>query len=118
MLDRAGKIPVKLLVSLAALGGLGYYGFDAGRGYLAYYQMHDEMLVQARFAVNLTDEDIRRRLRAKAAELRLPPAAQKITIRRRGRPREIIVSTSWPDTIILPFYQLPFTYRAEAKAPL
>jgi hypothetical protein len=80
--------------------------------------MKDEMRVQARFAANLTDEDIRRRLRTKATELQLPSEAQRIEIRRRGRPREVVLTVSWPDTIGLPFYRWAHTYRVEVRAPL
>ena len=115
---RAGKVPVKFLLTLAVFAGLIYYGIGAGRSYLRYYQMKDEMQVQARFAGNLKDEDIRRRLRTKAVELQLPAAAQRVTIQRRPRPREIVVSITWPDTIVLPFYRWAHTYRAEVRAPL
>ena len=116
--SRAGKLPVKFLLTLAVFAGLIYYGIGAGRGVLTYYQMKDEIRVQARFASNLTDEDIRRRLRTKATELRLPSDAQQVTIQRRGRPREIVVTVSWPDTIALPFYRWAHTYRAQVRAPL
>jgi hypothetical protein len=115
---RAGKVPVKFLLTLAVFAGLIYYGIGAGRSYLQYYRMKDEMRVQSRFAGNLKDEDIRRRLRTKATELQLPSAAQRVAIQRRGRPREIVVTITWPDTIILPFYRWAHTYRAEVRAPL
>ena len=115
---RSGKVPIRFLLTLLLVGGAVFYGIGPARGYLKYYVMKDEMQVQARFAVNLSDTDIRRRLRAKATELKLPSDAQHITIRRRGRPREITVSTSWPDTIVLPFYTIPFTYRPSVRAPL
>ena len=115
---RAGKVPVKFLITLAVFAVAIYYGIGAGRSYLQYYRMKDEMRVQARFAGNLKDEDIRRRLRTKATELQLPSAAQRVAIQRRGRPREIVVTITWPDTIILPFYRWAHTYRAEVRAPL
>jgi hypothetical protein len=116
--SRAGKLPVKFLVTLAVFGGLVYYAIGAVGSYVKYYQMKDEMRVQARFAANLTDEDIRRRLRTKATELELPAEAQRITIQRRGRPREVVLTVSWPDTIPLPFYRWAHTYQVEVRAPL
>jgi hypothetical protein len=115
---RAGKLPVKFLVTLAVLGGLTYYGIGAGRGFVKYHQMKEEMRVQARSASNLTDEEIRRRLRTKATELQLPSDAQRATIERRARPREIVLIVSWPDTITIPFYRWAHTYRTEVRAPL
>lgn len=115
---RAGKLPVRFLVTLAVMGILVYLAIAPARGYLRYYRMKDEMQVQARFATNSTDDDIRRRLRTKATELGLPADAQRITVRRRGRPREITVSTSWTDTVSLVVYALPITYRPQVRAPL
>jgi hypothetical protein len=115
---RAGKINIGCLASLAALALIVYVGIGAGGGFLRYVRMKDEMGVQARFATNLGDAEIRARIRATADTLGLPRDARKITIRRRGRPREIIITTSWPDTIVLPFYRIPITYRPEVRAPL
>jgi len=115
---RAGKVAVKFLVTLAVLAAAVYYGIGAVGSYVRYYQMKDETRVQARFASNLTDDAIRRRLRTKATELQLPSEAQRITIRRRARPREIVVTVSWPDTVVLPFYRWAHTYRIEVRAPL
>ena len=115
---RAGKVPIKFLVTVSVFGGIVYYGIGAASGYLKYVQMKDEAGVMARFATNQTDEVIRRRLRDKATELALPPDAQRITVRRRARPREVIITTAWPDTIVLPFYRWAHTYKVEARAPL
>ncbi len=98
-----GKRRLGCLITLLLLTASGYYGVEVGTAYLKYYRMVDEMNVQARFAPNLDDGMIRRRLRRKATELQLPPDAQKITIRRRSRPREIIIRISWLDTLDLPF---------------
>jgi hypothetical protein len=115
---QAGKVPGKFLVTLAVFAGLIYYGIGAGGSYVKYYRMKNEMKVQARFAGNLTDEDIRRRLRTTATELQLPAAAQRVAIQRRARPREIVLTITWPDTITVPFYRWAHTYRAEIRAPL
>jgi len=103
---------------LAVVGVVVYYGIAPARGYLRYYQMKESMQEQARRATSLTDDDIRRQLRARAAALGLPAEAQRVTIRRRGRPREITVSTAWTDTAVVLFYALPITYRPQARAPL
>lgn len=106
------------LFTLLLLAVAVYYGIDIGGKYLRYYQMLDEMKVQARFAPNLSDDVIRRRLRAKADQLNLPPDARKITIRRRARPREIFITTSWQDTLVLPFVRHVTTFQPEAREPL
>jgi type II secretory pathway pseudopilin PulG len=116
--SRWGKVPVGFLATLAVIGILIYLGIAPARGYIRYYQMKDEMQVQARFASNATDADIRRRLRTKASELGLPADAQRITVRRRGRPREITVSTSWTDTVSVFLFAVPITYRPQVRAPL
>lgn len=116
--NRAGKVPVKFLITLAVFAVIVYYGIGIVGSYVKYYQMKDEMRVQARFAANLTDTDIRRRLRTKATELQLPDDAQRVTIRRRARPREIVLTVSWPDTVTVPFYRWARTLRLEVRAPL
>lgn len=116
--NRRGKVPYKFLVTLAVVGMVVYYGIGVVGSYVKFYQMKDEMRVQARFASNLTDTDIRRRLRTKATELELPEEAQRVTIRRQARPREIVLTVSWPDTIAVPFYRWARTLRLEVRAPL
>ncbi len=115
---RGGRVPIKFLVTVAVIATVAFYGIGAMRGYIKFYQMRDEMRVQARFAGNQTDVDMRRKLRAKATELGLPADAQRITIRRQGRPRMVIITATWPDTIAIPFYGIPIIYRPEARAPL
>jgi hypothetical protein len=116
--DRSGKARWGCLVSLALLGLCIYYGIPIGRSFIQYFRMKDEMQVQANFAVNISDDAIRRRLWAKVEELRLPAEARRISIRRRSRPREVVISTSWLDTLNLPLYRLPFTFKPEVRAGL
>jgi hypothetical protein len=115
---RAGKVRWGCLFSLALLGVVIYYGIPASRSFIQYYRMKDEMQAQANFAVNIGDDAILRRLRAKADELTLPREAREIVIRRRSRPREVVITTSWPDTLRLPFYRVPITFRPEVRAGL
>ena len=116
--SRRGRLPVGFLVALAVVALLLYGGIAPARGYLRYYRMKEEMQVQAGLASNAADDEIRHRLRVKATELGLPPDAQRVTIRRRGRPREITISTSWTDTVALVVYAFPITYRPQVRAPL
>jgi hypothetical protein len=115
---RRTKRPVGFLVLLAVVGILIYFGIAPARGYVRYYQMKEAMQEQAGYATSLTDDDIRRQLRTKATELGLPAEAYRVTIRRRGRPREITMSATWTDTVAVLFYAVPITYRPQVRAPL
>jgi hypothetical protein len=116
--QRPGKLSLGCLFTLLILGGLVYYGLGAGASYLRYWQMLDEMKSQARFAPTLDDPVIRRRLVTKAQELELPNEATRFVIRRLARPREIVITTRWQDTIDLPFYNWVITFKPEARALL
>ena len=116
----AGRGMSKLgcLLVLVILGTGVYYGIPVTSSYMRYFRLLDEMKMQARFAPGLDNPVIRRRLVAQADELRLPPDARKFSIWRRGRPREITITTSWQETFTFPFYTHTITFRPEAKAPL
>jgi hypothetical protein len=81
-----------------------YFGHPIASMYIRYYRMENEMQTQARFAPSIDDGAIRRRLLQTIDDLGLPPEARRLSIRRTSRPREIIISTSWEETIVLPFY--------------
>jgi hypothetical protein len=76
------------------------------------------MKQQARLGPSLDDPVIRRRLQSKAEELDLPNQATNFRIRRLARPREIVITTTWKETIDLPFYSWVVTFRPEARALL
>jgi hypothetical protein len=111
--SRAGCLLALLLVAVVV-----YYGVEVGGVYLKYWQLVDEMRTQARFAANLDDTTIRSRLQAKAEELDLPASARRFVIRRRARPPEIQISTSYEVTVSLPFTLYTLRFRPEARAPL
>jgi hypothetical protein len=102
---------------LALAVGL-YYGVEVGGVYFKYWQLVDEMRSQARFAPNLDDATIRRRLQAKADELELPPEAHRFLIRRRTRPPQIRISTAYEVTVQLPFARYTIRFQPEVSAPL
>lgn len=116
--SRAGKTNAGCLLTLLVLGAVGYYGAGAGAAYFRYWQLLDEMKSQARFAPTLEDPVIRRRLVTKAQELELPAEASRFVIRRLARPREIVITTRWQDTVNLPFYNWVITFQPEARALL
>ncbi len=117
-LGRRGASRRGCLFSVLLLVALLYYGVDVIGVYLRYWQLRDEMNSAAALAPSLDDETIQRRLVAAAEELRLPVEARRFVIRRRERPREIRISTSYAETIDLPFTKYTFHLRPEASAPL
>ncbi len=92
------------LFSILLLMALTYFGLPVAGMYVRYYRLKNEMQTQARFAPSIDDETIQRRLLQKIDDLGLPDEARRMRIRRITRPREIIISISWQETIILPFY--------------
>jgi hypothetical protein len=95
-----------------------YYGVNIGGVYLRYYRLVDEMRTQARVAPSIDDGTIRRRLLRKVDQLNLPPEARTFTVQRTQRPREIRISTTYQDTLVLPFYKYAITLTPEARQPL
>ena len=112
-MSRLGCLFTLLLVAT----GL-YYGVNIGGVYLKYYRLVDEMRTQARVAPSIDDGTIRRRLLRTVDQLNLPPEARSVTIRRTQRPREIRISTTYQDTLVLPFYKYAITLTPEARQPL
>jgi hypothetical protein len=116
--NRRGKVKLGCVLTLAVLAAGVYLTIANVRTYINYWAMKDEMRVQAQFANNLDDESIRRRLRAKADELQLPPEARRITIRRRTRPREIVITTEWEVMLKLLVTTMPLTFSPEVRQQL
>lgn len=116
--NQHGKTGKGCLFTLLLLAVTVYYTLPAGQAYLRYYQLKDEMKSQARLAPTLEDPAIRRRLVAKAQDLELPTEATKFVIKRLTRPREVVITTRWQETVSLPFYQWVITFRPEVRALL
>lgn len=100
------------------LVAISYFGVEVGTIYLRAWRMEDEMKTQAAFAPSLTDETIQRRLLLKIEELQLPDEARRITIRRTARPREILIATSYEQTLELPFYSRIIRFNLEVRQGL
>lgn len=81
--SRPGKSGLGGVLTLVVLGFLGYFGVHIGTKYWNFYQYQDRMRQEARFAQHRSDVLIQRRLREFADSLKLPEAAQKVTVRRR-----------------------------------
>ncbi len=104
VLGKRGVTRTGCLFSILLLMAVTYFGLPIAGMYIRYYRMKNEMQTQARFAPSIDDGAIRRRLLQTIDNLGLPPEARRLRIRRINRPREIIISTSWQETITLPFY--------------
>ena len=67
--NRRGGSTLGCLVSLLVFVAAVYYGIHIGEVYWRYYQLVDEMKLNARLAPNLADDVIQRRLQAKVQEV-------------------------------------------------
>jgi hypothetical protein len=115
---RAGKSRAGCLLSILLAVIVAYSGYHAFRVYYRFWRLEDEMRTQARMAPGIDDEAIRRRLLTRVDELGLPEEARQIRIRRSARPREIRIDTSYPDTLVFPFFKYPIQLNPEARQPL
>ena len=95
-----------------------YYGIHFGEPWFRYYQLLDEMRSSARLAPTLSDAVIRRRLEAKVDELGLPDEAKKFQITRSGKPRKIVITTHYSETVVLPLFTHTFIFTPTAEEPL
>jgi hypothetical protein len=105
---------VSLLVFVAAL----YYGIHIGEVYWRYYQILDEMKVNARLAPNLADDVIQRRLQTKVQEVFGDDVAMKFRISRGGRSRTITIETQYRDSVSLPLFKRSFELKPRAEEPI
>jgi len=106
------------IFSLLVFAAVVYYGVNIGKVYLRYYQLQDTMRSNARLAPSLTDATIRRRLLIRVEELGLPEEARKLTIKRTGRPRTIMIETQYSETVDLPLFHHTFTFNPQIVEPL
>ena len=116
--SRRGSSSTGCLLSLLLLAALTYYGVHLGEPWVRYYRLMDEMRVSARLAPTLSDAVIRRRLDAKVDELGLPEEARKWTITRSGKPRRIVITTTYAETVHAFLLTHTFTYEPKAEEPL
>lgn len=116
--SRRGTSTAGCLVSLVVFVAAVYYGIHLGQPWVRYYQLLDEMRVSARLAPTLSDGVIRRRLEQKVDELNLPADAKKFVITRSGKPRRIIITTTYDETVIAPLLNYTFHFTPETEEPL
>jgi hypothetical protein len=117
-LDRRGGSTGGCLVSILILAAGIYFGIHFGQPWVRYYELVDEMRVSARLAPTLSDAVIRRRLEQKADELELPAEAKKFVITRSGKPRRIVISTEYSETVTTPLVSHTFLFQPQAEEPL
>lgn len=116
--SRRGASNAGCLLSLVLFLAAVYYGIHFGQPWVRYYQLLDEMRVSARLAPTLSDGVIRRRLEAKVDELGLPPEAKKFDINRSGKPRRILITTEYSETVDVPLFEHTFVFTPKAEEPL
>ena len=116
--SRRGTSTTGCLVSLVLFVAAVYYGIHLGQPWVRYYQLLDEMRVSARLAPTLSDGVIRRRLEQKVDELGLPADAKKFQISRTGKPRRIVISTIYSETVSVPLLTYTFHFTPETEEPL
>ena len=117
-LNQRGAGRTGCLLTLLVVVAVAYFGMPIAGIYVRYYRFKNEMQTQARFAPSINDDTIRRRLFLSIDELGIPDTAKRLRIRRTSRPREIQISTDWPETIVLPFYSWVITLRPEVRERL
>ncbi len=111
-----GRLGTLFVLMLFAVGA--YYGVTVGKSYVQFWRLEQAVRTEVRLAPGITDDTIRRRLRAKVAELGLPDQAYNIQIQRRERPKEIIVKASYQVLLELPFVDRLHTFKIEIRNPL
>ncbi len=113
--DERGATRTGCLFSVLVTVAVFYFGIPIGGMYIRYYRLQNEMQTQARFAPSIDDGTIQRRLLQTIDQLGLPLEARRVRIRRTTRPREIIISTSWEESIVLPFYTRVQRFAPEVR---
>ena len=116
--DRRGGSTLGCMVSLLVFVAALYYGIHVGEVFFRYYQLVDEMKVNARLAPNLADDVIQRRLQSKVEELFGPDRHMSSKINRGGRPRSITIQTEYRDSVSLPLFKRTFELKPRAEEPI
>lgn len=115
-MTRRGASKLGCLLSTAFFVASIYYGIGIGRIYLRYYELVDEMQASARFALNRSDDVIRRNLEARIDELGIPPEAKRLSIRRTGPPRTIVIRTQYRELLDLPLKPRYLVFKPKVES--
>lgn len=112
--SRRGAGKLGCLFSLLIAVTVVYFGANLGEVYWRYYEYRDAMQQEARFAATRSDDDIRRRLRAFADSLGLPPEAGRVNVRRGSS--GISISASYVERVELPMYVREIRFQPRAAS--
>jgi hypothetical protein len=110
---RRGKASLGCLFSLLILVAIAYFAFNVGEVYLRAYRFEDAMKAEARFAGRRTDDEIKRRLRARADSLGLPEGARTVRVRR--TPAKVIIWAEYYDPVELPLFVKDLYFNPQAE---
>jgi hypothetical protein len=116
---RRGASTMGCLISLVVLVAVLYYGVNIGVVYFRYYRLVDEMGTQARLAAALDNGTIQRRIADAVKDIGLPDAASSnLQITRSATPRQIIIETTYNESVHLPLFNHTFRLHPRATEPL
>jgi hypothetical protein len=104
-------------VRLALVLAAGYYAFHLLEPYVRYLRIQDTLKQQATFAVNLSDDEIRRRVVSDVVKLGLPESAKRVYIQRIKGER-IVIWLEYTETIELPGFKRDFHFMPKAERGL
>lgn len=113
----AGTSRLGCVARLAVVLVAAYYGFHLLEPYVRYFRIQDTLKQQATFAVNLSDDEIRRRVREDVVKLGLPEAAKIVHIRR-TKGEKIEIWLDYTETIELPGFRREFHFKPRAERGL
>ena len=116
MSTRSGRSTLGCLFTLLIAVAVFYFGVNLAEPYWRYYQYRDAMSQEARFADQVTNEEIVRRLHTKADSLGLPAEAYRLRFNRTAK--SISIWAEYEETVELPGYTRRFLFKPRVEAPL
>ena len=110
---RPGRSSLGCLFALLLFAATAYFALNVGEVYLRAYRFEDAMKAEARFASRRTDDEIRRRLRARADSLGLPEGARTVRVRR--TPSKVVIWAEYYDPVELPLFVRDLYFNPQAE---
>ena len=114
--SRLGRSTLGCLFTLMVVVAAFYFGVNLAEPYWRYYQYKDAMSQEARFADQVTNEEITRRLHIRADSLGLPAEAYRLRFNRTAK--SISIWTEYQEVVELPGYTRHFVFKPRVEAPL